>query len=618
MKKILYYIFFISLLFIPIVKVKAFTRLRTANQSPIVGSEITLNLELDYGADAEIASAYYEISYDDTKFSYSGIIWSQTDEQIDTSTSGLIKIRKTDSGKNWYIGDVAIIKMDVIGSGKTTIYVNAPERAYYDSGNVVGQTLSNITFSIKEPDTQTKVGSIFVKGYQMSPAFSADTFEYSLVVPSDVESVEVVAKPKNKKQTITGDGIRKLVYGYNLVRITVTAENGESLTYRVMIQREDDRSSDTSLSMLEVSNTEIKYEEGKYEYEAEVSKSVDKITITAKGKDPKAIITGMGEKKLNLGKNTFEIELKSSSGNTQKYKFVITRSSIEFQSSNIGTKLKNLTINGKEYDSLNHNIFNIYNLTGMSSLDIVAEPRSISAKTTITGNNDLKEGPNTIKITVRESSGATEDYFIYVYNFLNPAREIKSFDISFDPIREDRFTLIDKEQEAKIPEGLVSSIKKNDYVLSVGIKDEQSLPYIIKLDKTVEQGEKILTAKRVDNKALPTFNLQVPKGIEVSIYVGELFPDQSIVRIYSYQDDENVIKEVSPGVQIMGGYITFKTNEQSNYIFTIEQLIKVDRTIQDYIEQYKEYIAYGIGGLLVVMVVVKFLQYIKIRSKRKL
>ena len=129
MKKIINYIIFTIILLIPVIYAQAFTRLRTPNQYPIVGEEIELNLEINYGKEVKIVSAYYEIEYDTTKFEYTGIIWSQSVEELDTSTPGVIKIRKPSGNGYWDYGDVAILKMKVIGSGKTKIHVSAPERA---------------------------------------------------------------------------------------------------------------------------------------------------------------------------------------------------------------------------------------------------------------------------------------------------------------------------------------------------------------------------------------------------------------------------------------------------------------------------------------------------------
>ena len=618
MKKLLYYVLlFIIILLVPIVKVKAYTRLRTDNQSPIVGTQITLNLELFYGADAEIASAYYEIHYDTSQFEYDSIRWNQSTEQVDISSPGVIKIRKNDNGEYWERGDVAVIIMNVIAPGKSTISIIAPERAYYKSGNPVEQTLTPITFYIKEPNTNSRIGSLFVEGYTLNPTFNSNVHEYTLKVPSDVESVNVVAKPANKTQTITGDGTRKLLYGDNLVKVVVTAQDGTTETYRIMINREDNRSTDTDLSMLNVTNTEIRYEEGKYEYEAEVPKSVEKIVISARGKDPKSTITGMGEKQLEFGKNVFEIEIETASGQKQKYKFTITRSTIEFQSSNVGTKLQSLTIDGNKIDLQEKNDFSYFNKTGASELEIEAITRSVTAKAVITGNSHLKEGPNTITITVIEKTGEREDFKIHVYNFINPAQEINSFDINFDPINENRFYLAPKDQEVEIPQTLINSVKKNDYVFSLGYIDGTELPYLIKINKKIPVNELTASIQKLENKALPTYNINVPKDQEVSIYVGDLFPDGQIIRVYTYQEEDK-IRELSPGTQITGGYITFTTGDNQYYVLTAEQLIQVETTIQDYIEQYKEIIAYSLGGILALVVVLKFVQYIKIRSKRKL
>ena len=98
-----------------------------------------------------------------------------------------------------------------------------------------------------------------------------------------------------------------------------------------MITRKDNRTGDTSLKSLNVSNTNIKYENGKTLYTATVSKSIDNVMITGRTTDPNATLIGTGSKNLNIGLNTFELQVQSSGGKQEKYTIQITRSTEELQ-----------------------------------------------------------------------------------------------------------------------------------------------------------------------------------------------------------------------------------------------------------------------------------------------
>ena len=614
MKKIHLYILLIFFLFFPL-NVKAYTRLRASNQVPVIGDSITISLEINYGKELKVSEAHYIITYDTNFLEYDSIRWVQSTETLDTSTPGKIYIDKSSANPEWLYGDVVIIKMNVVAAGKTKVHLETNGQAYFTTGNAIQQTTSDVTLNTKQPDTQTTIGTLYVEGYAMSPTFNQNRYEYKLTVPPDVESVNVVAKAKNNKQTITGDGVRNLIYGDNLVKVTVTAQNGSSSTYRIMIKREDNRSANATLSSLDISNTEIRLEEGKYTYDTEVSKSIDTVFISAIPVDAKATITGTGEKKLEFGLNTFELTVQSSEGTTQIYTFNITRSTIEFQSSNTGTNLLSLKANDKSFDVLKNDKF----LYLLKEIPIEAIPQSSTAKVQITGNNKIENGPNTITITVSESTGEFKEYKIYVYKMPSSFREITSMDISFDAIVEDIYFLENINTEEKIiPKEIIRSTKSKKFVFNYGItNDDGALLYLFKITSDQKEEDINVIVNKLEDKILPTFQVEIPTQIETTIYVGDLYDDNTIVKIYSYNEEGNYF-EVTSGSLVAGGYVTFVTNGHKYFIVTTETLINVEKDFMDYVEEYKEYIAYGFAGLLILVILNKFRQYLKIRKARKI
>ncbi len=82
------------------------------------------------------------------------------------------------------------------------------------------------------------LSSLSVEGHNLSPAFSAYTYEYELVVESDVEKVEVKAKTADVAASVTGTGSFSLNYGDNTVSVTVTAQSGTKRTYTIIISRQ--------------------------------------------------------------------------------------------------------------------------------------------------------------------------------------------------------------------------------------------------------------------------------------------------------------------------------------------------------------------------------------------
>ena len=84
-----------------------------------------------------------------------------------------------------------------------------------------------------------KLSSISVDGYALTPTFSMDTNDYSLIVDNAVTSVNISASAIDGTARISGTGTVNLNIGVNTVTITVTAGNGTTRDYRISITRRD-------------------------------------------------------------------------------------------------------------------------------------------------------------------------------------------------------------------------------------------------------------------------------------------------------------------------------------------------------------------------------------------
>lgn len=91
----------------------------------------------------------------------------------------------------------------------------------------------------KEYSSNNDLTSLVIEGYQISPEFSQDVTEYTLVVDESVEKINVQAKPSDDKASVTGTGEINLSSGENTVEIKVTAENGNEKIYKILITVED-------------------------------------------------------------------------------------------------------------------------------------------------------------------------------------------------------------------------------------------------------------------------------------------------------------------------------------------------------------------------------------------
>ncbi len=92
----------------------------------------------------------------------------------------------------------------------------------------------------RELDANNNLGSLGVEGYKITPAFSADTLEYSVEVPSTVSDVTITGSPASGYASIAGTGKKEVNEGANLFIITVTSETGTPKEYKLTVNVKDD------------------------------------------------------------------------------------------------------------------------------------------------------------------------------------------------------------------------------------------------------------------------------------------------------------------------------------------------------------------------------------------
>jgi hypothetical protein len=117
------------------------------------------------------------------------------------------------------------------------------------SGDVTSSDGSNSNVSgsarvtVSEPRPASEVNTLkdlTIEGYTLSPEFNADTLEYTVDVPSTVNSVKINATKKDSASSIAGDGEVNVDEGANKIAIVVTAESGATKTYSITVNVKDD------------------------------------------------------------------------------------------------------------------------------------------------------------------------------------------------------------------------------------------------------------------------------------------------------------------------------------------------------------------------------------------
>ena len=121
--------------------------------------------------------------------------------------------------------------------------------AFVLSGDVTSADGSNINVSgtqrvsVVEPrkaSTNNALKSLSVEGYELTPAFDSEVLEYSVSVPSTVNSVKINGNKQDNYASVDGLGEKEVIEGANKFEVVVTAESGTTRTYSVIVNVVDD------------------------------------------------------------------------------------------------------------------------------------------------------------------------------------------------------------------------------------------------------------------------------------------------------------------------------------------------------------------------------------------
>ena len=93
--------------------------------------------------------------------------------------------------------------------------------------------------SIRSVDiTEAKLANIMVSSGELSPSFSSETFDYTVAVRNEVNSVTLNASPLRSIDTVSGTGVKSLEEGNNPFEIAVSNPEGTvQNTYTVKVNR---------------------------------------------------------------------------------------------------------------------------------------------------------------------------------------------------------------------------------------------------------------------------------------------------------------------------------------------------------------------------------------------
>lgn len=125
--------------------------------------------------------------------------------------------------------DVGLISFSVSGDATSQDGSNV---------NVSGSKRVNVT-AVRPKSTNNYLKSITVGDYPLAPSFSKEVLEYSVTVPSTVNTIHLEASVEDGTASVTGTGEKEVEEGVNSFEIRVNAQNGDERIYKVNVNVED-------------------------------------------------------------------------------------------------------------------------------------------------------------------------------------------------------------------------------------------------------------------------------------------------------------------------------------------------------------------------------------------
>ncbi len=157
---------------------------------------------------------------------------------ITSSNSSVISVSED---RAWIENGSYSITLSALNVGTSTITVTPFSVSDNNGSPVSGAQTIQITVSLpREKSKDNTLKSLSVEGYEISPSFDKNIFDYTVNVPEGTKSVNISATPTDGYASVSGAGEVNVVEGINNIAVVVKAENGESKTYNLIVNVVDE------------------------------------------------------------------------------------------------------------------------------------------------------------------------------------------------------------------------------------------------------------------------------------------------------------------------------------------------------------------------------------------
>lgn len=160
-----------------------------------------------------------------------------------TGADGYLKVADTNASPSVSLRSY-VMNFKALKQGICRFKVSGVPMVYsYDNGNsmsVRSELLDLTIHSSANASDDAKLASLRVSPGYLEPMFSPEVYEYDVTVPYDTSKLVVSAVVEEFHAQVEVEGNNDLKVGKNEVRVIVTAENGNTQTYRIYVNVEEE------------------------------------------------------------------------------------------------------------------------------------------------------------------------------------------------------------------------------------------------------------------------------------------------------------------------------------------------------------------------------------------
>ena len=330
--------------------------------------------------------------------------------------------------------DLSVVPIDkgatyeIIGNENFIVGMNEVKIVVTDR---LGQSSSTYILNVNRQNyANTYLAYIYSSEGTLSPVFDKTILSYTVTVDNNIDSIEISAEPEITSNTLTGTGIYSLNPGDNKIPLTVTTPSGISRTYYVNVVRK--LKTNNTLTSLEVkANGETQtlnptFNANTLNYTVNVAAGTPNVQILATA-ETGAVISGTGNKMINVGENNFDIVVTAEDGSTKTYTITVNREASS--NNNLIDIIPSVgTLSPSFNYSLNEYSLKLDSSASLLSFSVITEDRFA----TVTGNEVqvIPDNESTRKITVTAEDGSKKVYTIHVYKDRTDEARLASLSIN--------------------------------------------------------------------------------------------------------------------------------------------------------------------------------------------